>query len=70
MSKTNHTALILIFDSFLAIDLIHQRTPRREDRLQNRTVYIKGELYTLLSRLGSGKFASVWKSTTRDGIDR
>ncbi|CAF1354462.1 unnamed protein product [Adineta ricciae] len=46
---------------------IHQRIPRREDRLQNRTVYIKGELYTLLSRLGSGKFASVWKSTTRDG---
>jgi len=35
--------------------------------LQNQTVRIQGEFFTLLDKLGSGKFASVWKSATQNG---
>ncbi len=35
--------------------------------LPNQTFRIKGQFYTLLNRLGSGKFASVWESTTQNG---
>ncbi|CAF1260950.1 unnamed protein product [Adineta ricciae] len=41
--------------------------PSRDGWLQNRTVHIQGEPFRLLNQLGQGRFASVWRSRTRDG---
>ncbi|UJR20003.1 hypothetical protein I4U23_023137 [Adineta vaga] len=44
-----------------------RRIPPQDGWLRKQTVYIQDESYTLLDQLGQGKFASVWKSKTRDG---